>query len=229
MTRRLLLVGASGFGREVAQAVAAINAARPTWDLLGFLDDGVHLRGRDVDGTPVVGTIGDAARFDDAQFVVCTGSTRDHFSRKRIVRRLGLPPERFATLVHPAASIARTATIGPGTAILANVAVTARARIGAHVAMMPSVVVTHDDVIGDYATFGAGAMLSGGVRVAEGAYVGCGAMVREHLRVGAWSLLGMGSVVLADVPAAEVWAGSPARLLRAVTVPPEAMGAEGAA
>jgi acetyltransferase-like isoleucine patch superfamily enzyme len=47
-----------------------------------------------------------------------------------------------------------------------------------------------------------------------GAYVGAGALIRENVTVGAWSLVGLGSVVLADVPADEVWAGSPARKLR---------------
>jgi acetyltransferase-like isoleucine patch superfamily enzyme len=45
--------------------------------------------------------------------------------------------------------------------------------------------------------------------------VGAGAVVREGLRIGAGALVGMGSVVLADVPAGAVWAGNPARPLRA--------------
>jgi sugar O-acyltransferase (sialic acid O-acetyltransferase NeuD family) len=225
VTRPLLLLGAGGFAREVAQAVAAINRERPTWELLGFLDDAEHLQGRDVDGTPVVGQIADAGRFPRAQLVACTGSTRNYFSRKRIVRRLGLPPERYATIVHPTASVARTAEIGPGTALLAHVAITARAVIGAHVAMMPAVVITHDNVVGDYVTFGAGVRLAGAVEIEEGAYVGTGAMVREHLRIGAWSLLGMGAIALDDVPPAEIWVGVPARRLRAVAVPSESRGA----
>lgn len=45
--------------------------------------------------------------------------------------------------------------------------------------------------------------------------MGAGSLVREYTTVGAWSLTGMGSTVLADVPPGEVWAGSPARRLRA--------------
>lgn len=49
--------------------------------------------------------------------------------------------------------------------------------------------------------------------------MGAGALVRENTTVGAWSLTGMGSTVLADVPPGEVWAGSPARRLRAAGGP----------
>jgi acetyltransferase-like isoleucine patch superfamily enzyme len=83
---------------------------------------------------------------------------------------------------------------------------------------MPQVVLTHDDVVGDYATIASGVRLGGGVRVAAGAYLGAGALVREGLTIGAGSLVGLGSVVLHDVPAGEVWAGNPARFLRATTL-----------
>src|SRR5262249_35477553 len=98
-----------------------------------------------------------------------------------------------------------------------QVVLTADARIGAHVAVMPQVVVTHDDVVDDHATIASGVRLGGGVHVARGAYLGAGALVREGLTIGEWSLVGMGSAVLRDVPAGEVWAGSPARFLRMAT------------
>ena len=45
-TRPLILIGAGGLGREAAEALRAINAARPTWSLLGYLDDDPAKRGR---------------------------------------------------------------------------------------------------------------------------------------------------------------------------------------
>ena len=108
-------------------------------------------------------------------------------------------------------------SVGVGTVLLAHVAVTADARVGAHVTVMPQVVLTHDDVIEDFATIASGVRLGGGVTVARGAYVGAGALVRECTTVGAQALVGMGSIVLQDIPAGEVWAGSPARRLRTAT------------
>ncbi|MFC4529952.1 acetyltransferase [Sphaerisporangium dianthi] len=218
----LLIVGAGGFARETAQLVEAVNAVSPTWELLGHLDDDPAKHGALVDGVPVLGGSGEAAGREDARVVVCVGSPRDHAARARVVARLGLPPDRYATLVHPSASVSRTSSIGPGSIVLAQTVLTAAVTVGAHVSVMPHVTLTHDDVVGDFATLAAGVRLAGAVHVETGAYVGSGALVRETRTIGSYALVGMGSVVTRDIPAREVWAGVPARFLRpaTVTVPP---------
>lgn len=220
----LVLVGAGGFARETAEAVRAINEDRPTWDLLGFVDDSPNLADTTVDGLPVLGPLSTLESVPAASIVACTGQPANYFSRKQIIRRLGLSASRYATLIHPAAVIPRSAAVGPGSVLLATTVLTAAVRLGSHVAVMPGVVLTHDVVVGDYATFGAGARLAGRVQVGEGAYIGAGALVRENLSIGEWSLVAMGAVVTADVPAAEVWAGVPARHLRGVDVPESVLG-----
>lgn len=215
----LVVVGAGGFARETVEAVHACNDVRPTFELVGFLDDDPEAAGRVVQGLPVLGPASRAGGFAGAQFVVCTGSPADYTSRRRLVERLALPADRFATVVHPAATVPRSAVLGPGTVLLAQAVLTSAVVVGAHVAIMPSVVLTHDDVVGDFATLASGATLSGGVTVEEGAYVGAGALVREGRTIGAWSLLGMGAVLTTDLPPGEVWAGVPARRLRAADLP----------
>jgi sugar O-acyltransferase (sialic acid O-acetyltransferase NeuD family) len=218
----LLIVGAGGFGRETAAAVHSINSVQPRWDLVGLLDDDPKLLGREFEGARVLGPVdaGIAAN-PSARVVVCTGHPQDYFSRFAIVRRLRLAPDRYATIVHPAASIASTAVIGHGSVVLAGTVATAQSRIGNHVAVMPLVAITHDDQIGDFATLASGVRLGGGVRIERGAYLGAGALVRDSLTIGAWSLVGMGAVVTRSVPRAELWAGVPARRRRAVELPPD--------
>ncbi|TDU80085.1 NeuD/PglB/VioB family sugar acetyltransferase [Streptomyces sp. KS 21] len=224
-TQDVLIVGAGGFARETAQAVRdAVAADRergrtPRWRLAGHLDDDPALHGRDVDGVPVLGAGDLVHRRPDARVVVCVGSPRDHAVRARVVRRLALPESRYATVVHPTAAVSASSVLGAGSVLLAHCVLTAAVRVGAHVAVMPHAVLTHDDTVGDFATLASGVRLGGGVRLGRGAYVGAGALVRENTTVGAWSLTGMGSTVLADVPPGEVWAGSPARRLRAAGGP----------
>jgi sugar O-acyltransferase (sialic acid O-acetyltransferase NeuD family) len=208
---QLVIVGAGGFAREAAQAVR--DADR--WRLLGHLDDDPALHGREVDGVPVLGGCGLLRELpSQVRVVVCVGSPRDYAVRARLVRRLGLPEERYATVVHPTAVVSGSSVVGPGSVLLAHCVLTAAVRVGAHVAVMPQTVLTHDDVVEDFATLGSGVRLGGGVHLGRGAYIGAGALIREYVAVGAWSLVGMGSAVLHDVPPGEVWAGSPARSLR---------------
>jgi sugar O-acyltransferase (sialic acid O-acetyltransferase NeuD family) len=216
---QIVLVGSGGFGRETAELIRAINAAGtdgPRWDLLGFLDDEPACWGSSVSGTAVLGALDRLDGLPEARVVVCTGHPGNFASRRRIVERLALEPERYATLVHPAATIPASCTLGPGTVILAGVVATTDVEIGSHVAVMPQAVFTHDDRLDDFVTVGSGVCLAGAVHVQEGAYLGGGALVREHRTIGRGALVGMGAVVTQDVPGSEVWAGVPARRLRAV-------------
>jgi sugar O-acyltransferase (sialic acid O-acetyltransferase NeuD family) len=217
--RDLLIAGAGGLARETAAAVAAVNSVTPTWQLLGFLDDDPALHGRTASGRTVLGPLDAVADHPHAQVVVCIANPRNPGVRGLVTTRLGLPAQRYATIVHPSASVGAGCAVGPGSVLLAQTVLTADIAIGAHVAIMPHVVLTHDDVIDDFVTIASGVRISGGVRVGAGAYLGTGALIRESLRVGARSIVGMGSVLLRDVPAGEVWAGNPARLIRFVNSP----------
>jgi sugar O-acyltransferase (sialic acid O-acetyltransferase NeuD family) len=212
MKVQTLIVGAGGFGRETASLLSALAKAG-VFEAAGFADDSPSLQGQTVVGLPILGPVEIARERDDLGVVVTVGSPKDYGSKRAIVERLDLDPERYVTLVHPDASIGTDVVIGRGTVILAGCVVTQGATIGDHVAMMPNVVVTHDDDIGDYAILGAAAKLGGGVRIGQGAYIGSGASIRESTVIGPGAMIGMGSVVLDDVPAGETWAGVPARRL----------------
>ena len=110
----LVIVGAGGFGRETAQAVHAANDHGATWRLLGYLDDDPARHGSSVEGIPILGGRGEIEHVPDASVVVCTGRPSDYTSRPRIVTELNLPPERYATIVHPAAAVSASSSIGPG-------------------------------------------------------------------------------------------------------------------
>lgn len=210
--RRVLIVGAGGFGRETAAVLEALRA-EGEFAAAGFVDDSPDLAGGTVAGLPVLGGVAVARDRDDLGLVVTVGNPRRYDTKRLIVERLGLAPVRYVTLVHPNASIGTDVTIGEGTVILAGCVVTHGVTIGRHVAMMPNVVVTHDDKIGDFAILGAGAKLGGGVEIGAGAYIGSGAAVREATTIGAGAMVGMGTVVVNDVPPGETWVGVPARRL----------------
>lgn len=53
--KNLYIIGAGGFGREVAWCVERINDVSPTWDLKGFIDDNEELWGKQEDGYSVLG------------------------------------------------------------------------------------------------------------------------------------------------------------------------------
>jgi sugar O-acyltransferase (sialic acid O-acetyltransferase NeuD family) len=210
MSTPLLLIGAGGLARETIELVRAINREAPTWDLAGLLDDDPELHGQRLLGVPVLGPCAAAADHPEASVAACVASPQDPLRRLRLVARLGLPVERYATLTHPRATVADSASVGPGSIVHADCVLTADIDVGCHVAMMPAVVLTHDDAVEEGVSFGAGARVGGAVTIEAGAYVGAGALLRERLTVGAGAVVGMGAVVTKPVPPGEVWLGAPA-------------------
>lgn len=202
----LVLVAASGLAGEVA-------AATTGYDQIVAVDDDRERWGTVVGGAEVIGPV-ELVSDCGADVVVCAGSGR---VRRRLIGRLlddGVTPDRFATVIHPDASVAHGCEVGPGSILLAGVRLTSQVSVGQHVVAMPNAVLTHDDVVGDFATLCAGVALGGEVVVAEAAYLGMNSSVRQRLAVGADAVLGMGAVLLEDLPAGETWAGVPARPVR---------------
>jgi sugar O-acyltransferase (sialic acid O-acetyltransferase NeuD family) len=222
--RELVVVGAGGFGRETVEAVRTLNAVGARWRLAGYLDDDPARHGKVINGVPVLGGTEELGRMPDAFVVVCTGRPDNYVSRPRIVEALGLPPERYATIIHPSASVSVTSRIGPGSVLLAQTVLTAAVTVGSHVAIMPHVTLTHDDVVDDFVTMASGACLGGNVHVGRCGYVGAGALVREQCSIGSCALVGMGAVVTRDIPPREVWAGVPARYIRKAAAATSSLG-----
>lgn len=187
--RPLLLVGGGGLAREV---LATVRLLPEKWNPIGALDDDPSRHGTDLDGVVVLGG-SDFGGFTDAAVVACVANARRPASRLGVIRRLDLPDDRWATVVHPAACVPEGSILGPGTVLLAGAVVTSPLRIGAHVVAMPHVLITHDDKIADGATFAGGrrsAVVSVWASVRISARVRrCGSCLRSgRPRSSAWDL-----------------------------------------
>ena len=216
MTVRIAILGAGGNSLAIADAIFAINAASgaEVYALAGFFDDLPENSGRTILGAPVLGTIADAANAPaDLRFINGIASVSSFRLKTHVLARSGVPPERFETIVHPRAVIARTARIGRGTAIMANSVVASEARVGDHALMLECSTVNHHASVGDHATISAGVTILGYVSVGDGAFVGGGSSIAPYVKIGDGALVGMGAAVLRDVEPGTVVAGNPARVL----------------
>lgn len=221
-SHKLVILGTGGTCRDIVDTVRDLNAAGTAAriDCIGFLDDNAALWGTTVEGLPVIGALAMARNIRDCQFVNGIGSPTNYTQKEQLVARSGVPLERFATLIHPTASVSRTARLGHGVVVFQHVTITSNVIVGHHVVILPNTVISHDDEIGDYTCVAGGVKISGGVRIGRGCYLGSGAALIGGIEVGDGALVGLGSVVLENVPAWTVVAGNPARHLRNVVPPP---------
>jgi len=223
MSRPLIILGTGGNALDFLDVVEAINRACPTWDLVGFLDDG-RPAGSEFHGVEILGPLARATEFRRCWFVNAIGSDKSFRRRAEIVAATGLSDEYFATLVHPGSCVSSRARVGPGTVVNFGASVGGEVEIGRHATIGPGCVIGHNAVIEDFAMVAPGAVVSGLVRLGRGCYIGAGAAVKQKVTVGEGALVGLGAVVVKDVPGGATEVGNPARPLARV----EAMACVGA-
>jgi sugar O-acyltransferase (sialic acid O-acetyltransferase NeuD family) len=206
--KRLVIIGAGGHGREALDIVEAINAVHPTFEFLGFLDDGRRSGERAAPhDAAVIGGI-DRLHELDAAYVPAIGATA---VRRRIVEQLA--DFESVDLIHPLASIGSHVRHGPGLIMAAGARLTHGIDLGKHVHVNVNATVSHDCRIGDFVTITPGAHLSGAVTLGDGVWLGVGCSVIQGVSVGAGVTVGAGAAVVDELPPGCTAVGVPARPL----------------
>jgi sugar O-acyltransferase (sialic acid O-acetyltransferase NeuD family) len=205
-SRPLLIFPCNGNGIE------ALDALGDAWHCIGFIDDTPQKQANGYMGVSVYGR----SAFEhapDAAVLAVPGGPTSFRTRREVIEGLGVSEQRWATVVHPSASVSRTARIGRNVLIMAGVVITSNAVIGDHVCILPNSVVHHDSVVGAWSLIGSNVTVAGAVQIGESCYIGSGATIKNGLSLGAGCLVGLGSSVIADVAALATVAGNPARRL----------------
>ena len=209
----LIIIGASGFGREVAWLIERINRVEPTWNLLGFIDDNDAIQDKDINGYGVLGKTEDVAKYPDSYFVCAVGASK---VREEIISRvIGINPQiRFATVIDPSVEMSDLVKIGEGTIICAHTIVTVNIEIGAHVIINLDCTIGHDAVLHDFVTLYPSVNVSGITDIGHAVELGTGMQIIQAKKIGDYSIVGAGSVVVKDIPPRCTAVGAPAKPIK---------------
>jgi sugar O-acyltransferase (sialic acid O-acetyltransferase NeuD family) len=199
----LVIVGAGGHGRVVADAALAMHR----WDRIVATDrDPARCVGELVPGVPLLA-------FDEAvplaaQVHVAIGSVEGRQREARLVL------DRLASVIHPQASVSAASMLAAGCFVAAQAVVGPGARVGLCVIVNHGAVVDHDVQVGDFSHVAPLSALGGESAVGSGVLVGTGAVLLPQRRVCDGAVLGAGAVVRSDIAEAGVYAGVPAQRVR---------------
>lgn len=204
----LVLVGGGGHASDVLQAVEAINAIRPTYQVVGILDDDdVDARRFVGRGVRKIGSIDDLAGID-AAYILCLGWPS---TRHAVAQRIGERGEPADPIVHPSADVGVGVELGPGSVVLGNSHLSPFVRCGAHALVSYGASVGHDTAFGSHVSVMPNAAVSGGVTAGDRVLIGTGASVLEGLHLSDDVRVGAGAAVVADVAAGLTVVGVPAK------------------
>lgn len=201
--RNLLIVGAGGFGKEVAWTALAMNRAfsdSDRWQLIGFADDDPKKVGCEIFSLPVLGSPEQAVARLSGGGLWYHCATGCNSTRAELAERLDKTGASSATLIHPSAVVAPHVEMGEGCYVGALTVINPEVSIGRHVLINQRVAIGHDAVLGDFCQINPGGQVNGACRVGELALVGSNASLHPGVRIGARAVVGANSQVLRDVP-----------------------------
>lgn len=209
----LIIIGASGFGREVAWLVERINSKKKTWNLLGYIDDSEEMQNKTINSYPVIGTIDDVYKFPDTFFVVAIGSAS---TRERVVDRISaqVPNIKFGILIDPSVEMSDSVIIGEGSIVCAHTIITVNITIGKHVIVNLDCTIGHDAVLNDFVTVYPSVNISGNTDIGYASELGTGMQIIQGKKIGERSIVGAGAVVIRDIPEKCTAVGSPAKPIK---------------
>ncbi len=209
---KIVIVGAGGHGREIADVARACITAGEGLELVGFVDEDASMHAKRFDNVPVLGSATWLeGRQDDVVLICGLGNPR---TKAKVVPTFAERGFRWRGLVHPRAETTRTVAMGEGVIITAGVVVTNEIVLGHHVHLNRNSTIGHDCRVGDYVHLAPGAVLSGHVTLGEGCDIGTCACVIQERTVGAWTIVGAGAAVTRDLPANCTAVGVPARVIK---------------
>ncbi len=189
MKNTLLILGAGGHGRAVAEAALLSGQ----WQAICFLDDrwpGLS----ELHGIAVVGKPDDLAAHAGAgsAAIAAVGNNALRERWSQLIEAAGLP---LATVIHPRAFVSDDAEVGSGVAVMAMAMVGVGAVLGQGAIVNANATVDHDAILGAYAHLGVGVQLAGGVKVGARAWLQAGCCAGYQVVVEDGALLAPGTVL----------------------------------
>ena len=212
--KKIAIFGAGGFGKEVATTIERINRSHPTWDMVGFYDDGVE-KGCQISHYGVV--LGGVNELNEVQeplnIVIAIGSPHSLRSvRERIVN----PLISFPNIIFEPFDCADFSTLklGEGNIIQGCCYASCDVTIGNFNVLNGLVIIGHDVSIGNYNVIMPSVRISGEVEMGDGNLLGVSSIVLQQLRIGNDVRLGAGAVLMTKPKDGCTYLGNPAKLFR---------------
>lgn len=207
----LYIIGAGGFGKEVAWLVERVNSTNPTWNIKGFIDDNESLWNTKIYDYTVIGGIEFLKNCKNAYAVCAVGNAQ---IRKNIIERLAKSDVHFATLIDPMVQLSKHVYVGEGTVICAGTIITVDVKIGNHVIINLDCTLGHDDVLSDYVTVYPSVNISGCCTIGQCVELGTGMQIIQGISITDDSIVGAGACVVKDIEEAGVYVGTPAKKIK---------------
>lgn len=219
----IAIFGAGGFGREIACYIRRINEKEPTWNMLGYFDDGIE-KGTATQYGPVLG--GTAALNDWPTPIAVVIAIATPTTVEKIVKNITNSKVEYPNIIDPSVTFLdkESVTMGKGNVIGANSLVACNVKMGDFNLINWYVQMGHEASLGSYNVLMPNVNISGGVKAGDVNFFGVKSTVLQYVKVGDHTTLGADSVLLKDSEGWATYYGNPSRIIHREERPSDELG-----
>lgn len=215
--KKVVIIGGEGNGGVVASCIED-NRARfgdNEWVVHGFVND----YETQVNNYPVLGGTNDIQHLlkdEELYFIFAIHMIGRNILTEKVYRKVNIPKERYATIIHKTAFIANNAVLEPGVFVMSNSYIGPKAHIGECSLIMANSIIGHNTTTGPICHFSASSITSSYVTIGLCSDVTLNAKVLEKRKIGNFAVAGAASLVTKDIPDYEIHVGTPAKFMKKV-------------
>jgi acetyltransferase EpsM len=198
MNKKLLIIGASGHGKVVADIADRLGYFVFFWDddiSIKNLNYKVYKRCKNIPENILV--------------IIGIGS---NFIRKKISSEYF--NQNYVTLIHPNSFVTEKCKIGIGSVVMSGVSINNGTIIGDHCIINTGAVIDHDCKVYDFVHISPNTTLCGNVKIGNGTWVGAGAVIIQGIKIGQNVVIGAGTIVINDIPDNATVVGNPGKIIK---------------
>lgn len=213
---KVIIIGGRGTAIVIAdQIYDAHNRFGMQIEVLGLaLDD--RSSGNEISGYPILCGIRELyeqyGRYEDVKFIYSLYRPDVIHERTEILKSLSIPSEKFMNFIHPSVMLAKSACIGYGNIILANVVVNCNVKMGNFNTVNSGTLLGHDIIIGNNNYFAGQVCVGSGLVIGNENFIGLNSSIRNGITIGNENVVGMSSNITKNVGDKNILYGNPAQI-----------------
>jgi sugar O-acyltransferase (sialic acid O-acetyltransferase NeuD family) len=208
--KKIAIYGFGGFGREIACLLNQINEVDPTWDIIGFFDDGIP-KGTSNRYGQVLGGLVELNNWQTELNIVLAMAAPKHL--KAVSAGITSPLISFPNIIAPNVNIFDKSAfvIGKGNLLFLGCRLSCDVRIGDFNIFNGAVSLGHDVKLGSFNVLGPSTRISGDCQVGDENFFGVNSTVLQRLIIGNKTRIGAGSIIMRNTKDGFLYLGNPAK------------------
>ena len=207
--RDIAVYGAGGFGREIACLIKMINENEPTWNFIGFFDDGIEKNSTNQFGE-ILGGMTELNAWNK-EIAIAIAIATPHTIR-HIVENINNSRVYFPNIFAPDLLYLDESSVkfGIGNIICSRCLISCNVEIINFNIFNGYIPIGHNTIIGSYNVFMPSVNISGGVEIGDYNFMGVSSVILQQIKVGSGVRIGAGSIVIRKTQDNNLYIGNPA-------------------